>query len=107
MLLTPSMVRLLNTFIFLTWVWHVLSCLYWWISSSEGLGRTSWTPDTLAVDNYDLLNYFLSMVWTIQTTFSCSPQGAPETLSEAVFTIFAFVMGCVLCCGVCVNVRMA
>lgn len=41
------------------------------IATSEGLGSTSWGPEASVVANTNILNYFLSVVWTIQTTFSC------------------------------------
>jgi hypothetical protein len=45
----------------------------------EGLGASQWTPEPSSVANEDILNYFLSMVWTIQTTFSCSPLVSQHT----------------------------
>lgn len=93
MFFTPSMLRLLNTLVFLTWVWHVLTCIYWYISKSQGLGSTAWVAGADHAHNTDLLNYFLAFAWTMQTTFSISPYAPPETTAEAVCTILCFLVG--------------
>jgi hypothetical protein len=91
--LTPSMIRLVNTILLLFWVWHVLACSYWYISSSEGLGTTAWVPDAAQYMNTRILNYLLSVQWTLQTTFSFGPPALPETYVEALFTIFSVLLG--------------
>ena len=100
MSLPPAALRLFNTFILLTFLWHIIACCYWALSVSSGLGSTDWTPTADAASNSDILNYFLSMCWTVQTTFSASPPGAPQTLSEAVFTVVIFLSGIAMNAGV-------
>ncbi len=90
---TPSTIRLFNTLVLLTWVWHVITCLYWYISILEGLGSSAWTPDASHAEHTDVLNYFLCFGWTVQTTFSISPYDAPESLVEAIFTICCYLVG--------------
>ena len=93
MFFTPSMLRLVNTLVFLTWVWHVLACVYWYISKRQGLGSTEWTAGVDHADNPDLLNYVLAFSWTMKTTFAIDPGENPETAAEAIFTIICFVLG--------------
>lgn len=93
MLFTPSMLRLVNTLVFLTWVWHVLACIYWYISKRQGLGSTAWVAGADHADNPDLLNYVLAFSWTMQTTFAIDPSAPPETTAEAICTILCFVLG--------------
>lgn len=93
MFFTPSMLRLFTTFVLLTWIWHVITCLYWYISISQGLGSSEWTPDADHHHNTDVLNYFLCFGWTVQTTFSISPYHPPERMVEAIFTIFCYLVG--------------
>jgi hypothetical protein len=93
MFFTPSMLRLVNTLVFLTWVCHVLSCIYWYISKSQGLGSTAWVAAADQAHNPELLNYFLCFTWTMQTSFSGEPYDPPETAPEAAFTIICFLAG--------------
>jgi len=93
MFFTPSMLRLFTTFVLLTWIWHVITCMYWFISTSQGLGSTEWTPSFDHHYNTDLLNYFLCFGWTVQTTFSISPYNPPEKMVEAIFTISCYLIG--------------
>ena len=93
MFFTPSMLRLLSTFVLLAWIWHVLTCLYWYISISQGLGSSEWTPSADHHHNTDVLNYFLCFLWTVQTTFSIETYSPPERMAEAIFTIFCYLVG--------------
>lgn len=90
---TPSMLRLGNTILFLFWVWHVITCGFWYIANHEGLGTTDWTPDVTHLTNTNMLNYMLSFQWTLQTTFSFGAPGFPETYLEVSFTISAVLIG--------------
>jgi CRP-like cAMP-binding protein len=91
--LTPSMIRLINTMLFLFWMWHVIACTFWYIATYEGLGSTGWTPDASHQMNSRTLNYLLSVQWTLQTTFSFGAPSLPETYIEAVFTIISVLIG--------------
>lgn len=90
---TPSMLRLFTTFVLLAWIWHVITCLYWYISVSQGLGSSEWTPDADHHYNTDVLNYFLCFTWTVKTTFSTEADDPPEKMVEAIFTIFCYLLG--------------
>jgi hypothetical protein len=90
---TPSMLRLFTTFVLLAWIWHVITCLYWYISVSQGLGSSEWTPDADHHYNTDALNYFLCFTWTVKTTFSTEADDPPEKMVEAIFTIFCYLLG--------------
>ncbi|GAB5034433.1 transcriptional crp fnr family [Nannochloropsis oceanica] len=93
MFFTPSMLRLFTTFVLLAWIWHVITCLYWYISISQGLGSSEWTPDADYHHNTDILNYFLCFLWTVQATFSIQTYSPPEKMAEAIFTIFCYLVG--------------
>ncbi len=95
MFFTPSMLRLVNTLVFLTWVWHVLACIYWYISTSQGLGSTAWVAGAEQAHNPALLNYLLCFSWTMQASLGELNEG-PETTVEAIYTILCFIVGIVM-----------
>jgi len=94
--LTPSMVRLLKTVLFLLWMWHVLACIFWYIVTYEGIGATGWAPESIQYMNSRPLNYLLCVQWTLQTTFSFGAPNFPERILEASFTVTTVFVGIVM-----------
>jgi hypothetical protein len=92
-LISPTVFRLTLTVAILFWVWHVIGCGYWYISTYQGLGTTAWTPPIEHADKGNLFNYMDCIVWTLEATFSCSPGALPETHLEAAFSILAILLG--------------
>lgn len=94
--LTPSMVRLLKTLVFLVWMWHLIACIFYYILTYEGVGSTGWAPESIHVMNSRTLNYLLSVQWTLQTTFSFGAPNFPESTVEAAFTIVSVLIGIIM-----------
>lgn len=94
--LTPSMVRLMKTILFLLWMWHLIACIFWYILTYEGIGSTGWGPEAIHYMNSRTLNYLLSVQWTLQTTFSFGSPNFPETTVEVAFTIVCVLVGIIM-----------
>lgn len=88
----PSQVRLIVSLILCAWLFHAVTCLYWYIASRESF-VTSWAPDPAVANDPNSQNYLVTTVWTISTTFGYQPPTFPVTAREAIFTVMATLLG--------------
>ncbi|KAJ6666149.1 hypothetical protein lerEdw1_001053 [Lerista edwardsae] len=66
---------------------HLNSCLYYWASSSQGLGSTPWVYD--GVGNSYLRCYY----WAVKTLITIGGLPDPETLFEIIFQLINYFTG--------------
>nr|XP_028595220.1 cyclic nucleotide-gated cation channel beta-1 isoform X2 [Podarcis muralis]XP_028595221.1 cyclic nucleotide-gated cation channel beta-1 isoform X2 [Podarcis muralis]XP_028595222.1 cyclic nucleotide-gated cation channel beta-1 isoform X2 [Podarcis muralis] len=66
---------------------HVNSCLYYWASSSQGLGSTAW------VYNGEGNSYIRCYYWAVKTLITIGGLPDPETLFEIIFQLLNYFTG--------------
>lgn len=93
--LAPSTVRLITSLLMCAWLFHAVTCMYWFIASRANFA-TTWSPEPEVANNPNSQNYLVTTMWTLSTTFGFQPPTFPVTGREALFTILASMLGIAL-----------
>ncbi|XP_039769519.1 cyclic nucleotide-gated cation channel beta-1 isoform X2 [Ornithorhynchus anatinus] len=79
--------RVVRTTAYLLYSLHLNSCLYYWASSYQGIGSTSWVYD--GVGN----SYIRCYYWAVKTLITIGGLPDPQTLFEIVFQLLNYFTG--------------
>ncbi|XP_049643365.1 cyclic nucleotide-gated cation channel beta-1 [Suncus etruscus] len=79
--------RVIRTTTYLLFSLHVNSCLYYWASSYQGIGSTTWVYD--GVGN----SYVRCFYWAVKTLITIGGLPDPQTLFEIVFQLLNYFTG--------------
>uniref|UniRef100_A0A8D0GN87 Cyclic nucleotide gated channel subunit beta 1 n=1 Tax=Sphenodon punctatus TaxID=8508 RepID=A0A8D0GN87_SPHPU len=79
--------RVIRTTAYLLFSLHVNSCLYYWASSYQGLGSTTW------VYNGEGNSYIRCYYWAVKTLITIGGLPDPHTLFEIVFQLLNYFTG--------------
>ncbi|XP_038609800.1 cyclic nucleotide-gated cation channel beta-1-like [Tachyglossus aculeatus] len=79
--------RVVRTTAYLLYSLHLNSCLYYWASSFQGIGSTSWVYD--GVGN----SYIRCYYWAVKTLITIGGLPDPQTLFEIVFQLLNYFTG--------------
>ncbi|XP_043351176.1 cyclic nucleotide-gated cation channel beta-1 [Dermochelys coriacea] len=79
--------RVIRTTAYLLFSLHVNSCLYYWASSYQGLGSTTW------VYNGEGNSYIRCYYWAVKTLITIGGLPDPQTLFEILFQLLNYFTG--------------
>eukprot|EP00736_Rhodelphis_marinus_P009361 Rmarinus@m.18252 len=106
----PAVFRLTKLLLALTFVWHWIACIYWYIAKQDGFASEDaigWAPEE-ELEYAELSEqYFAAMLWAITTTTGIGASFAPQTTQQRLFTIAVVVMGVLMLASIIGGVTSA
>lgn len=91
--LNPAYLRLGVTIIGTVLFWHLIACVYWYISDETGLGSDIWVPPLWYTERGVMTKYGRSFMWAICVTTGQGFDIDPQDPIENWFTITSIIGG--------------